>query len=453
MTRIRYLPGLPLLLLIGAGAALALVALLLGAGVRATGWAASIWMLLLATVSASDFLYSRRLWQAATPRLERQLPPAMAIGSRREVELALHVHGEADWRCRLLDQTSDSIEVRGMPIDLRLRGGCATATSYEARPGLRGDVQFGPAHVRVRSRLGTCELQTSLGAAQQLRVYPDFGQIARYAWLAGDRRLQEIGVKAFRQRGEGTDFKQLAEYLPGDPVRHIDWKATLRNSRPVVRQYQDERNQCVQVLLDCGRRMRADDRTGAAATTHFDDVLNAVLLLAYVALGQGDAVGVGTFGVAPENRRAVPPRKGLHVLGQLMSALYDQQPTTTHTDYVAAARDFMLRRQKRALVVVITNFRDEDSAELQTALSMLRQRHLVLVASLRERILGELLATPLSSAANALDVASAHLHAQSRRDAFLRLAARDGLMVDAEPQQLGIDLVNRYHAAKRAGMI
>jgi uncharacterized protein (DUF58 family) len=453
VARIRYLPGRPLLLLVAAGTAIALAALLLGAGVKATAWAASIWMLVLAATSGLDFTLSRRLWLAGQPQLQRHLPQALAIGNRCEVELGVQLQGESDWHCTILDQASDSLQVRGMPASLHLRSGYITSVTYEVRPVLRGDVEFGPAHLRLRSRLGTCDLQTRLGGTQQLRVYPDFSQVTRYAWLAGDRRLQEIGVKAFRQRGEGTDFKQLAEYLPGDPVRRIDWKATQRHSRPVVRQYQDERNQSVQILLDCGRRMRADDRAGPGATTHFDDVLNAVLLLAYVALNQGDAVGASTFGVPPGNRRAVPPRKGMHVLGQLMSALYDQQPTTTHTDYVQAARDFLARQQKRSLVVVITNFRDEDSVELQSALSILRQRHLVLVASLRERIVGELLATPLTSGANALDVASAHLHAQSRRDAFLRLAARDGLMVDAEPQQLGIDLVNRYHAAKRAGMI
>ena len=74
---------------------------------------------------------------------------------------------------------------------------------------------------------------------------PDFAQIARYAWLAGDRRLQEIGIKTYQQRGEGTDFKQLTEYRYGDPVRHIDWKATLRLGKPIVREFQDERDQCV----------------------------------------------------------------------------------------------------------------------------------------------------------------------------------------------------------------
>ena len=104
-------------------------------------------------------------------------------------------------------------------------------------------------------------------------------------------------------------------------------------------------------------------------------------------------------------------------------------------------------------MIVITNFRDEDSAELRSALRLLRARHLVLLASVRVTVVGELAAQPLAGADAAIDVASAHVYEQSRRDAFNRLAARDGLMVDAEPERLGVELVNRYQAMKRAGLL
>src|SRR6185436_20368088 len=136
-----------------------------------------------------------------------------------------------------------------------------------------------PADVRVRSRWGLFEFQERIGIEEVRRVYPDFAQVARYAWLAVDRRLQQIGIKSYRWRGEGTEFRQLREYRVGDSVRQIDWRATLRHDKPIVREYQDERDQCVMLLVDCGRRMRADDRTAAAGTTHFDQVLNAVMLL------------------------------------------------------------------------------------------------------------------------------------------------------------------------------
>jgi uncharacterized protein (DUF58 family) len=199
--------------------------------------------------------------------------------------------------------------------------------------------------------------------------------------------------------------------------------------------------------------MRADDRVAGIGGAHFDQVLNAVMLLSYVALKHGDAVGAMTFGTPPSQARSFAPQKGTHALNGLMSELYAVQPTPTHSDYVSAAQEVLRRQHKRALIVVVTNFRDEDSDELGQALRLLRSRHLVLLASLRERIVGELLAQPVSRGDAVIDIASAHMYEQSRRDAFNRLAGRDALMVDAEPDRLGIELVNRYHAAKGAGLI
>ena len=144
------------------------------------------------------------------------------------------------------------------------------------------------------------------------------------------------------------------------------------SNKPIVREFQDERDQRVMLLIDCGRRMRADDRRGAIGTAHFDQVLNAVMLLSYVALAQGDAVGALTFGTPPGDERLFPPRKGAHTLNALMGELYGVQPTPSHSDYVAAAQDLLRKQGKRALVIVITNFRDEDGSELGLALKLLR---------------------------------------------------------------------------------
>jgi uncharacterized protein (DUF58 family) len=385
--------------------------------------------------------------------MKRGLPAAFAIGVQKPVTLSIAMTGARRWRCALYDHAAASLVTNGLPLELSLAGGTVTTAAYQVVPTLRGVVQFARADLRLRSRLGLCELFERLGRDETRRVFPDFAQVARYAWLAGDRRLQEIGVKTYQQRGEGTDFKQLKEYNTGDPVRHIDWRATLRQAKPIVREFQDERDQCVMLLVDCGRRMRAHDTDSEIGTTHFDQVMNAVMLLSYVALQRGDAVGAMTFGTPPGEERAFPARKGKHALQGLMAEFFGVQPTLNHSDYVLAAQQLLRRQRRRALVIVITNFRDEDSSELGHALKLLRARHLVLVASLRERIVGELMMQPLRSDKSAVEIASAHLYEQARRDAFNRLADRDGLMVDAPPDQLGIALVNRYHAVKRAGKI
>jgi len=449
----RVAPSRRLLVIVAVVGVAALAALTAGIADSAVAFGVSAAVAALLLAGIADCVVSRRAWRVANVRFTRRLPPAFAIGVERCVRVTLEHGGFRDFACELYDHADSSLVTAGLPVALRLPAGKSVDTTYRVTPTRRGEVTFAPAEARVASRLGLLELGVRLGEAETRRVYPDFAEVARYAWLAGDRRLQEIGIKTFVQRGEGTDFKQLAEYRYGDSVRHIDWKATLRLDKPIVREFQDERDQRVMLLIDCGRRMRADDRSAAIGTSHFDQVLNAVMLLTYVALAQGDAVGAATFGTPPGEERLFAPRKGAHTLHSLMGVLYGVQPTPSHSDYVAAAQNLLRREAKRALVIMITNFRDEDGSELGLALKLLRQRHLVLLASVRERIVGELIAQPLTSGNAALDVASAHLYEQARRDAFRRLSARDALMVDALPERLGIELVNRYHAVKRAGLI
>jgi uncharacterized protein (DUF58 family) len=451
--RLRFIPGRGLLAALAVGTAFVIVALIAGLPLASARYFAIAWCVLLFALLIFDRRLTLQAWRAASPQMTRALPAAFAIGVPGRVRLELSAAGAARWHIRIHDHADPTLLVREMPLRAEMVGGTAVELDYVVTPTRRGDIAFGPADIRVRSRCGLLELLDRVGEHDIRRCYPDFAQIARYAWLAGDRRLAEIGIKSYPQRGEGTDFKQLAEYQIGDALRHIDWKATMRHEKPIVRQFQNERDQCVILLLDCGRRMRADDRESRIGTSHFDQVLNATMLLSYVALKQGDAVGAMTFGTPPSEDRWVPPRKGVHTLNMLMGELYRVQPTPSHSDYLSAAQVMMRRHRKRSLVILVTNFRDEDSSELGQALRLLRSRHLVLTASLREQVVGELMRQGVSSFESAVDTASAHLYEQARRDAFERIAARDSLMVDAEPEHLGVELVNRYRAVKKAGMI
>jgi uncharacterized protein (DUF58 family) len=448
----RFLPGKPLLWTLSGVAIAAAVALVAGLPLATTAWAMAVALVLLAALCGIDAWQSLRQWRNAPVRMTRRLPAAMAIGVRSRIPLWLDLEGDASWRGAIHDHNDPSLVTDGLPARIKLAGGQRLELEYGATPMRRGDLVFDSAELRLQSRLGLLELCPRVGAREGLRCYPDFAQVSRYAWLAGDRRLQEIGIKTWQRRGTGTSFQQLTEYTPGDPVRDIDWKATLRHDKPIVRQYQDERDQNVWLLVDCGRRMRADDPDGPPGSGHFDQVLNAVMLLSYVALREGDAVGAFTFGMGSDAHKWLAPRKGRAQLGTMMGALYDLAPTMTHPDYLRAAQAFLSRQPRHSLVIIITNFRDEDCTELADALRLLRQRHLVMVASLRERVIAEMVAQPLS-AATATDIASAQLHAQARDDAFARLGGRHELLVDAEPSRLGIELVNRYHAAKRSGML
>ena len=384
--------------------------------------------------------------------LERQMPSAFALGQPHGLVVTLAHEGTRPWAIELFDHVPATMTQRLLPATIVLPAASKLDVRYEITPTQRGKVVFEPAAIRVRSRFGLADLQLRVGAAQSVQVYPNFAALTRYAWLAGDRRLAEIGIKSYAARGAGTDFKQLGEYVPGMPTRHIDWNASMRHRRAVVREFQDDRDQSVLFLLDCGRRMRADERSGTAGS-HFDQALNAAMLLAYVALKDGDAVGAMTFGHDPSQQRHFAPAKGMAALNSLVARLHDIEPSPTHSDYLAAARELMLRVRRRSLVVVLTNFRDEDCEELEDALKLMRTRHLVLLASLKEGVVAEIAAQPLDDPRAVVDVAAAHWFQNARAEAFRRLSGKNLLLVDVEPEKLAATLVNRYHAVKRARLL
>ncbi|SEF33138.1 DUF58 domain-containing protein [Variovorax sp. NFACC27] len=434
--------------------AAASVALLLGAPLAYVAAVAGVLLALGFVLAGFDLWSSLRAWRAAPLRIERNLPGAFSLGVPTVLTLTLVNEGTQAWQVSVFDELDTHFAFEGLPQAHAVPALSRVALRYTATATQRGVAQFGATQLRWRTRLGCFELRQTLGEPRRLRVYPNFAALARYAWLSGDRRLAQIGIKTYAQRGLGTDFRQLADYKTGDSLRHIDWKATQRQRRPIVREFQDDRDQCVLFLLDCGRRMRADEGALAQkASSHFDEALNALMLLSYVALKEGDEVGAMTFGCPAEERRDFAPRKGTATLNALMNRLHDIQPGATHSDYLLAAQELLRVQKRRALVIVLTNFRDEDAAELRPAIKLLRRKHLVLVASLRERVLGHIAAQPLVHARDAVDVAAAHLFEQSRRDAFARVVGNDPLSVDVEPADLAVALVNRYHAVKRAGLL
>jgi uncharacterized protein (DUF58 family) len=430
-------------------AAAATAALLAGVPQAQVALAATVAAATALAWSALDLARSLRGMARAPLRVQRRAPTAFALGMPTEVVLYLDNAGERDWQLTVFDEPDARLAFEDLPQAVRVPAGSRAVVRYRVTALQRGPVRFGATQLRSRTAGGAFELLHAAGDDQQLRVYPNFAAVAGYAWLAGDRRLAQMGIKTYAQRGLGTDFRQLAEYRPGEPVRHIDWKATLRQGKPIVRQFQDERDQRVLFLLDCGRRMRASD----GERSHFDQALDALMLLAYVALREGDEAGALTFGNRPGEQRDFAPRKGAASLNALMNRLYDLQPAPVHSDYLQAAGDLMRHFPRRALVVLLTNFRDEDADELRPAIALLRSRHLVLVASLRERVLGEVAAQPLARPEHAVQAAAAHLFAQARQDAFRRVVGNDPLSLDVEPAQLPAALVNRYHAVKRAGLL
>jgi uncharacterized protein (DUF58 family) len=436
-------PGLPTLLL-----ALAWLAL---------GIAAAIWPTLLLPWEIAGVVFGVALvadWLLArgTPELllERVVPGSWPVGVAKEVALRLVNRSGRGLRLGLYDHYPRDGLAEQLPLALALPNERSAQISYRYTPTRRGDLMFGRCDVRIASPLRLWERRLSLGEPQTVRVFPNFAALSGYALMATDNRLSQIGVLLRRRRGEGMDFHQLREYREGDSQRQVDWNATSRMRKLISREYRDERDQHIVFLIDCGRRMSATDLS-AAHLTHFDHVLNAALLLGYVSLRQGDAVGYLTF--ATEAPRFSAPRKSGAAVSVLLNGLYDVQPSLSVPDYTQAAVQLSARLKRRALVIVLSNLRDEDDETLAPALRLLTERHLVLFASLREPTLDD----KLREAVHDLDSAATHVaavdYAYERQRALKRIERSGAMVLDVEPQKLPIALVNRYLDIKRAGRL
>lgn len=397
----------------------------------------------LLAVAAADLAAGRA--RRGSVSVTREVAQALPVGTWQTVSLRItSTRPVAGW---LRDRHPVAFPDEGLPLFIQVEPGRWLRAGYRMLVVERGRHTFTGIDLRLLSPLRLWQIAETLPVTDAVRVYPNFARITQYTLLATDNRLSQIGVLQRRRRGEGMEFHQLRDYRQEDSPRQIDWKASARMGRLISREYQDERDQQIVFLLDCGSRMRAKD----GDLSHFDHTLNALLLLGYVALGQGDAVGLATFG--HETPRFLPPKKSVAVVNRLLNAVYDLQPTLHVPDYLAAAESLLRRLTKRALIVLVTNVRDEDDDTLVPAVALLRRRHAVTLASLREPVLDELSEAPVGDFEAALTRAACLEYLQSRRRQAALLRHGGVQIVDVSPHQLPVALINHYWERKRAGAI
>src|SRR6185436_5149072 len=170
----------------------------------------------------------------------------------------------------------------------------------------------------VRSWFGMWRRLLNYDVESEVHVYPDMKQLSEYAVLARTNRLSLVGVRRTRRIGQDNEFERLRDYTPDDNYKYIDWRATARRKKLTVKDFQTNQSQRVIFLLDCGRMMTNE----ASGLSLLDHSLNAMLMLSYVALARGDAVGLLCF--SDEIHGFVPPRSGMKQMNRLLHAAFDR---------------------------------------------------------------------------------------------------------------------------------
>lgn len=421
-------------------AALASVAVLLAPAPRPALIVANLALLALALVDWAVAV------APAAVGFERDLPKVVGLGVEAQARWLVRNLGRRRLRVALADELAPSLCPASRRARLVVPGGGRAEASTTIRPRRRG--RFTPTEVvlRVEGPLGLAARQGRRQVPGAVRVYPPFRSRAEAELRVNRARVLEVGLRSARGRGGGTEFDALREYSVDDEFRRIDWAATARAGKAIVRTYRAERNQTVLLLLDSGRMMAGQ----VEQFPRLDHAMDAVMMMTLVATRLGDRVGLVAF----DNRvrSVVAPSHSRGQLGRVTEAMYALEPTLVESDYRGAFATAMSRFRRRSLLVVLTELAEEAVAEsLLPALPLIVRRHLVIVASVADPQVVSWARSDPSDAGSTYRKAAAVSALAERARTAARLRSLGATVVDAEPGRMAPLLTDAYLEIKATG--
>ncbi|MCZ2390781.1 MAG: DUF58 domain-containing protein [Acidobacteria bacterium] len=412
------------------------------------GWFVLAFDVLLIIAAIADHFASRKT--AAELSAARVFQKRPAIGDPTEVTLHITNSSRRTVLLKVKDEIPPDMHLgeTGRESTMQLEPNSVGTYSYSLTPPRRGLYEFGETAVRFLSRFGLVWCQTSLGAAESLKVYPNIRRVREIELRAlGARSFLAVQRRAVR-RGEGREFESLRDYVAGDEMRNISWTATARRSKLTSIQHQIERDQTVIVALDAGRLM-----TGRIdSETKFETALHASLALMSACSRAGDNCGIVVFG-----RRVIrylPPKRGVGQMDAALEALVDIEPSLVESSYSRSFQFIASNMKKRAFVVILTDVIDKDSSSrLLEALPLLRPRHLPLVATIADRDLNASVSSPPKNEKELFLQSAAEELLVQRGAALLQVEALGGLALDVTTQTLAAELLESYIRVKVRGLL
>jgi uncharacterized protein (DUF58 family) len=394
-----------------------------------------------------------RTTSPARVQVERGLPGVVALDGAAELSWTVRNPTARPVTVWLADQLPPSVGAASRRARLRVPASGRATQTVSLRPSRRGRFVIEGFTVRTAGPWGLAARQRRRDLPGEVRVYPPFHSRQEAELRINRARILEVGLRSARGRGGGTEFDQLREYGPDDEYRRIDWSATARLGKPLVRTYRAERNQTVIVLLDTGRTMAARVAGGAAGhVPRLDHALDALLAVTAVSTRLGDRAGLVAF--ADTVRAVVPPGHTRDQLARVAAAVYELEPVLAESDYRRAFTETLTRFRRRALLVVLTELAAQSVADtLLPALPMVARSHLTLVAAVRDPAVERWAAALPEDPAGAYRKAAAVAALDDRRQIASRLRGLGAVVVDEHPGRLAPALADAYLEVKAAGRL
>jgi uncharacterized protein (DUF58 family) len=407
-------------------------------------WPTGVLLAFLVGVASVDAVLIRR---SPPVLIQRILPSRAVVGRSIETRIRIEnrstrptvISADDEWP-EDLGGASPSFEnvlvEAGSCVDL-----CATLS-----PRRLGDRPLGRLVVFERGPLGLLRRRSIDDREAVVPVYPNTRRLLRAAGLDPRELLGRSGLQRSRRRDHGSEFESLREYVIGDDPRHVDWAATARHGHLVTRLFQHERNFTLVIAVDTSRLMAAKCSDGR---TKLDHAVDASLTLALAALGRGDRVEIVLFDRTIHGH--VAPRGHRGEIGPIVDLLRRSEPTTVESNYRGLVRGLLMQRRGRALVVVLTDFADSETAGIEAPLRLLQKHHRTLTVALRDPMFARLGPGGPSESHDPFEKLAIDELLVDREMALARLRRAAVQTLDLPPEHVIAPLLNRYLEFRYSG--
>ncbi|MDO1511768.1 DUF58 domain-containing protein [Maribacter confluentis] len=348
----------------------------------------------------------------------------------------------------IIDELPFQFQKRDFKIISSIKSGGKQTYSYSLRPVERGVYAFGNLNIFTSSPIGILTRKYTYDQGQEVPVYPSFLQLRKYVLLAFSNKLFEHGLKKIRRIGHTMEFEQIKDYIQGDDIRNINWKATAKKNQLMVNQFQDEKSQPVYSIIDKGRVMKMPFN----ALSLLDYAINATLVISNIALKKNDKAGMFSFSNKVENR-VVAERRSAQ-MNLILETLYNLTTNFVESDFSSLYIDIKRNIPQRSLLLLYTNFETLDALHRQLPyLQAIAKQHLLVVIFFKN--------TELLSFASQKAISSKDIFEQTIAEKFIyekELVVNElrkyGIQtILTKPEELTLNTINKYLEIKAKGLL
>jgi uncharacterized protein (DUF58 family) len=391
----------------------------------------------LGLLTLADYIFLFRVGGA--PVAKRTVAERLSNGDDNTITLRIRSRKPFAIRVSIIDELPFQFQRRHWQLHCALGPMEKKELTYTLRPTERGEYAFGHILLYMQSRLGLIERRCITGAEQTVAVYPSYLQLRRYELLSQTSIQSEQGSRRMRRIGHSMEFEQIREYVQGDDIRTLNWKAMARRSHPMVNTYSDERSQLVYCVIDRGRLMKMP----FGGLSLLDYAINSTLVLSSVCLRRQDRVGLISFDsvlgdIVPADRR--PLQQSL-----IAQRLYNQQTQFRETDFEILYQQVRTRIRQRSLLILFTNFETLNGLRRQLpTLRALAKYHLLLLVFFENTELTALTHAPVKDIEGVYRKTIAEKLAAEKRQIVKELNQQGIRTLLTPPEHLTLNAINKY---------